>query len=67
MSLGPNASPTNLAGLAIYLVVVAAVIAVVLVAFQAFGIVVPSFVITIGWILAAAFVVVAAIRFLTRM
>jgi hypothetical protein len=67
MSIGPNMTPSGLAGMAIYLVIIAAIIAVVLVAFQAFGIVVPSFVVTIGWILAAAFVVIAAIRFLMRM
>jgi hypothetical protein len=67
MSMGPNMSPANLASMAIYLVIIAAIIAVVLVAFQAFGIAIPAFVITIGWILAAAFVVIAAIRFLMRM
>lgn len=53
--------------LAIYVVVVAAVVALVYVALQQFGIAIPGWVINVFWILVVAFVVIAAIKLVAAM
>lgn len=63
VSTGPNL-PNSVGGWAIWIVVIVAIIAIVYVMAQVSGIVIPSFVITVGWILLAVVISVAAIRFL---
>lgn len=48
-------------------IVLAAIIAVLLVALQTFGITLPGFVVTILWILFAAVVCVVAVKLLARL
>lgn len=59
--------PKTIGGWAIFLVIIAAICAVVWVAVTAFGIVIPGWVVTIFWILVVAVVVIAAIRFLASL
>jgi hypothetical protein len=59
--------PNNIAGWAIWFVIVIAICAVVYVMAQVAGIVIPSWVITLLWICLAAVVVVAVIKFLARL
>jgi hypothetical protein len=63
----PPPSSDQVARWAIFAVVFAAIVALVLVAFGAFGIPIPPFVVTIGWILVVALVVIVAIRFIARL
>jgi len=60
MSSGPVAE--EMERWIIIAVILAAIIAVALVAFNAFGIAIPSFAWTIGWIIVVALVAVAAIK-----
>lgn len=53
--------------LAIYVVIIAAVVALVFVALRQFGIAIPGWVAQIFWILVVAFVVILAIRFVLTM
>jgi len=57
--------PNDIGSLAIWVVVAAAVIALVYVALVQFGITVPAWVVTVLWIVGVACVVIMAIRFLT--
>lgn len=57
-------TPTTIAGWAIWIVIAAAIVAAMYVALTAFGIGIPSWVITLFWICVVAVVVVAVIRFL---
>lgn len=59
--------PTTVAGWAIWVVIVAAIIAVVYLALTQFGIVIPAWVVTVFWILVVAAVLVAAIKFLASL
>lgn len=59
--------PRTIAGWAIWVVIVAAIVAVVFVACQQFGIVIPGWIITLLWICVAAAIVVAVIMFLSRL
>lgn len=54
----------SLGQLAIGIIVIAAVVAVVYVALREFGIVIPSFVVRIFWIFAAAVIAVVAVKLL---
>lgn len=66
MSTGPQV-PNTIAGWAIYLVIVIAIVAVVYVMLQITGVVIPSWVMTLLWICLVAFLVIAAIKFLSRL
>jgi hypothetical protein len=57
-------TPTTLAGWAIWIVITIAIVACVVVAARAFGIIFPSWLFTLFWIVVAAAIVVAVIRFL---
>ena len=52
---------------AIFIVIIAAIVAVVFVALKQFGIAIPGWVITIFWILVVAVVCIGAIRFLASL
>lgn len=52
----------SFADLLIAIVVVAAVVGVVVVALRVFGVVIPSWVVQIFWIVACAFIAIVAIR-----
>ena len=49
--------------LAIYIVIVAAVVALVYIALRQFGVTIPAWVQQVAWILVVAFVVILAIKF----
>lgn len=59
--------PTTISGWAIWLVIAAAICAVVYVALTTFGIGIPAWVVTVFWILVVAVVIVAAIKFLASL
>lgn len=59
--------PYSFTELAIWLVVVSAVIALVYIALKQFNISIPSWVVNIFWILLVAFVVIFAIRLVSSM
>lgn len=66
----PPAAPVSSwgwGGLAILIVIIAAVVALVWVAIREFGLAVPGWVIHVFWILAVAFVVILAIRLVMSM
>jgi hypothetical protein len=65
--MSPIQTPTTISGWAIWLVITLAIIAVVFVAANAFGIAIPSWVITGLWICGAAAFLVAVIMFLGRL
>jgi len=68
MSTGPNPQlPSTVAGWAGWLVLVIAIVAVVYVMLQVTGIAIPAWVLTLLWICLAAFIAIAAIRFLARL
>jgi len=56
--------PGGIAGLAIWIVIVAAIAGIVLVACSAMGVAIPAWVQKVFWILIIAVVCVAAIKFL---
>lgn len=56
--------PGGIAGLAIWIIIVAAVVAVVLIACRAMGVVIPAWVTQVLWVLIIAAVCVGAIKFL---
>ena len=56
--------PTTIVGWAIYLVILLAVLAVVYVAANAFGLPIPPWLITLVWICVAAAIVVGVLMFL---
>lgn len=56
--------PGGIGGLAVYIVIIAAVVAVVLIACKAMGVVIPSWVTNVVWVLIIAAVCVWAIKFL---
>lgn len=60
-------TPNTIAGWAIWLVILLAIIGCVYVAVQAFGVPIPSWIITLGVICLVAFVVILAIRFLSSL
>ena len=60
-------TPKSIAGWAIWIVICAAIVAVVFVACNAFGIVIPGWIITLLWICVGAAIVVAVITFLARL
>lgn len=53
--------------LAIALVIVAAVVALVYIAFRQFGITIPAWVVQVFWVIVVAFVVIFAIRLVMSM
>lgn len=57
----------SVADLAICLVVVAAIVALVYVAFRQFGIAIPGWVQQVFWIVVVAFVIVVAIKFVASL
>jgi hypothetical protein len=57
----------SLGHVAVLIVVIAAVVALVIVAFRQFGVSIPQWVQQVFWILAVAFVVIAAIRLVLGM
>ncbi len=57
----------SIAELAIAIVIIAAIVALVYVALQKFGVAIPDWVIQIFWIIVVAFVVVLAIRMVAGM
>ena len=57
-------STFSIGEIAIWIVIVAAIVAVVYVALDKFGITIPDWVVKIFWILVVAFVIVMAIRLL---
>jgi hypothetical protein len=59
--------PRTIAGWAIWLVILIAIVAAVYVAANAFGVVIPSWVVTLFWICIAAVVVIGVIRFLASL
>jgi amino acid transporter len=56
--------PRTIAGYAIWLVIVIAIVACVYVAARAFGVIIPAWIVTLFWIVIAAVVVIGVIRFL---
>lgn len=56
--------PGGIAGVAVWIIIVAAVVAIVFVACKAMGVAIPGWVIQVLWILVAAAVCVWAIKFL---
>jgi hypothetical protein len=54
----------SFASIAIFIIIVAAIVAIVFVALRQFGIAIPAFVVYIFWILVCAVVCILAIRFL---
>ena len=57
----------DIVGLAIAIVIVAAVVALVYVAFRQFGVEIPGWVVHCFWIVIVAFVVIFCIRLVSRM
>ena len=64
MSTGPEL-PTTIGGWAIWVVVVIAIMAIVVIASQAMGVTIPAWILHIVWICIAVVIVVAAIRFVS--
>lgn len=56
--------PGGIAGLAITIILIAAVAAIVFVACRAMGVAIPGWVINVFWIVVVAFVCIVAIKFL---
>lgn len=56
--------PGGIAGLAIWIIIVAAIAAIVFVACKAMGVAIPAWVIQVFWILVIAVVCILAIKFL---
>jgi hypothetical protein len=68
MSTGPQIQmPTSILGWIIWLIIIIAAVGVLYVVIGVAGVTIPAWIITIGWILAVAFVAIAAIKFLSRM
>ncbi len=65
MSTGPQL-PTTIAGWAITLVCVLAIVALVYVFVQVSGVSIPWWVSTVLWILLVAFIIIGAIRLVSR-
>jgi hypothetical protein len=61
------AIPGGIGGLAIWIILVAAIAAVVFVATQAMGVPIPGWVTQVFWILVIAVVCIAAVKFLLAM
>ena len=57
----------SIPGLAILVVVIAAVVALVYIALRQFGIAIPDWVVQVFWVLVVAFVVIIAIRLVASM
>lgn len=57
------AIPGGIVGLAIWLVIVAAIVGIVFVACKAMGVAIPGWVVQVFWIVVVAVVCIAAIRF----
>jgi hypothetical protein len=57
----------SLGQLAIFVVIIAAVVALVYVALRQFGITIPPWVVQVFWIIVVAFVVIAAIKLVLSM
>lgn len=56
--------PSGVGGLAVYIVLIAAVIAIVVIACRAMGIAIPAWAIQVCWIIVIAAVCIWAIKFL---
>lgn len=56
--------PGGIAGLAIWIIVIAAIVAIVFVACKAMGVAIPGWVIQVFWIVVIAIVCIAAIQLL---
>jgi hypothetical protein len=65
--MSPIQTPNTIAGWAIWIVITIAIVAAVIVACNAFGIAIPSWVMTLLWICVGAVIVVAVIRFLASL
>lgn len=61
------ALPSTLAELAVWVVIIAAVVAIVFVALRVFKVEIPQWVIHIFWIVVVAFVAIFAIRLVSQM
>jgi hypothetical protein len=64
LSLLALAWPGGIAGMAIWVIIVAAVIAIVYIATRAMGVAIPPWVVQVFWVLVIAVVCIFAIRFL---
>jgi hypothetical protein len=62
--LAALAFPGGIAGLAIAVIIIAAVVAIVFVACKQMGVAIPGWVVQVFWILVVAIVCIAAIRLL---
>jgi hypothetical protein len=58
------AFPTGIAGIAIWCIIVAAVVAIAFIACRAMGVPIPDWVIQVFWVCVIAIVCIAAIKFL---
>ena len=56
--------PGGIVGLAVWLIIVAAVVAIVFIACRAMGVEIPGWVVQIFWIVVIAIVAIVAIKFL---
>jgi len=59
--------PGGIAGIAIAIILIAAVAAIVFIALRQMGVAIPPWVIQVFWVLVVAFICIAAIRFLLTM
>lgn len=58
------AFPTGIVGIAIWIIIVAAVVAIVFIACRAMGVAIPPWVIQVFWVVIIAVVCIFAIKFL---
>ena len=65
--MSPIQTPNTIAGWAIWIVIALAIVAVVMVAANAFGVAIPPFILTLLWICFGAALVVGAIMFLAKL
>ncbi len=65
--MSPIQTPTTIAGWAIWIVITLAIIAVVFLAANAFGVTIPPWVVTALWICGGAAFLVGVIMFLARL
>ena len=65
--MSPVQTPTTIAGWAIWIVIALAIIAVVFLAANAFGIAIPAWVVTALWICGGAAFLIAVITFLASL
>lgn len=65
MLLAALAIPGGIPALAVWVIIIAAIVAIVFVATRAMGVAIPAWVIQVFWILVIAVVCIAAIQLLT--